>query len=166
MKLGLFAGLLVVVVGVVVALGAAKGKNKAVEVRLEPVGSRDLVSVVTASGKIEPDTKVDVLSDVQGRITRIAVKEGDLVLKGDFLLQIDPAIYQSAVSRAEALVASAQSDLIRARANQDQAKRALDRALELKKTNSSLITQEAVEQAQTGFDVARMFVDALERALA
>ena len=154
MKLGLFAGLLVVVVGVVVALGAAKGKNKAVEVRLEPVGSRDLVSVVTASGKIEPDTKVDVLSDVQGRITRIAVKEGDLVRKGDFLLQIDPAIYQSAVSRAEALVASAQSDLIRARANQDQAKRALDRALELKKTNSSLITDESVEQAQTAYDVS------------
>lgn len=154
MKLGLFAGLLVVVVGVVVALGAAKGKNKAVEVRLEPVGTRDLVSVVTASGKIEPDTKVDVLSDVQGRITRIGVKEGDLVRKGDFLLQIDPAIYQSAVSRTEALVASAQSDLIRARANQDQAKRALDRALELKKTNSSLITEESVEQAQTAYDVS------------
>lgn len=154
MKLGLFAGLLVVVVGVVVALGAAKGKNKAVEVRLEPVGTRDLVSVVTASGKIEPDTKVDVLSDVQGRITRIGVKEGDLVRKGDFLLQIDPAIYQSAVSRTEALVASAQSDLLRARANQDQAKRALDRALELKKTNSSLITEESVEQAQTAYDVS------------
>jgi HlyD family secretion protein len=154
MKLGLIGGLLVVVVGAIAALGAAKGKNKAVEVRLEPVGKRDLVAVVTASGKIEPETKVDVLSDVQGRITKIAVREGDLVRKGDFLLQIDPAIYQAAVSRAEALVASAQSDLIRARANQDQAKRNLDRALELQRTNASLITQESVEQAQTAYDVA------------
>lgn len=154
MKLGLFAGLLVVVVGAVIALGAAKGKNKPVEVRLEPVGTRDLVAVVTASGKIEPDTKVDVLSDVQGRITKIAVREGDYVRKGDFLLQIDPVIYQAAVSRAAAFLASARSDLIRAKANQDQAKRSLDRALELQRTNSSLITQESVEQAQTAYDVS------------
>jgi HlyD family secretion protein len=154
MKLGLFAGLLVVAVTAIVALGAAKGKNKAVEVRLEQVGTRDLVAVVTASGKIEPDTKVDILSDIQGRITRIGVKEGDLVKKGDFLVQIDPAIYQAAVSRAEALLSSSQSDLIRARANQDQAKRALDRSLELQKSSPTLVTPESVEQAQTAWDVA------------
>ena len=154
MKFGLFAVLVVVVVGGIVALGAAKSKNKPVEVRLEQVGTRDLVAVVTASGKIEPDTKVDVLSDVQGRITKIAVREGDLVRKGDFLLQIDPAIYQAAVSRAEAMVASAQSDLIRARANQDQAKRSLDRSKELQRTSPTLITAESVEQAQTAWDVS------------
>jgi HlyD family secretion protein len=154
MKLGLFAGLLVVAVGAIVALGAAKSKNKAVEVRMEPVGTRDLVAVVTASGKIEPDTKVDILSDIQGRITRIGVKEGDMVRKGDFLIQIDAAVYQAAVSRSEALLSSSQSDLIRARANQDQAKRALDRSLELQKTSPTLITTESVEQAQTAFDVS------------
>jgi HlyD family secretion protein len=166
MKLGLFAGLIVVAVGAVVALGAAKGKNKAVEVRMEQVSARDLVSVVTASGKIEPDTKVDVLSDIQGRITKLGVKEGDVVRKGDFLLQIDAAIYQAAVSRAQALVASAQSDYLRAKANQDQAKRALDRALELQKANSSLITVESVEQAQTSYDVARANTEASQAGLA
>jgi HlyD family secretion protein len=154
MKLGLFAGLLVVAVGAIVALGAAKGKNKAVEVRMEPVGTRDLVAIVTASGKIEPDTKVDILSDIQGRITRIGVKEGDLVRKGDFLIQIDPATYQAAVSRSEALLSSSQSDLLRSRANEDQAKRAIDRALELQRSNESLITKESIEQAQTAYDVA------------
>jgi HlyD family secretion protein len=154
MKLGLFAGLIVLAVGAVMAMGAARNKKKAVEVRMDQVGTRDLVSVVTASGKIEPDTKVDILSDIQGRITQIAVKEGDLVKKGDFLLQIDAAVYQAAVSRAQGLVASAQSEYIRARANEDQARRALDRALELQKANSSLITQEAIEQAQTANDVA------------
>lgn len=154
MKLGLFAGLLVVAVGAIVALGAAKGKNKAVEVRMEPVGTRDLVAVVTASGKIEPDTKVDILSDIQGRITKIGVKEGDMVRKGDFLLQIDAGVYLAAVSRSEALLASSQSDLIRARANQDQAKRALDRSLELQKSSPTLITAESVEQAQTAWDVS------------
>jgi HlyD family secretion protein len=154
MKLGLFAGLLVVAVGAIIALGAAKGKNKAVEVRMEPVGTRNLVAVVTASGKIEPDTKVDILSDIQGRITRIGVKEGDMVRKGDFLIQIDAAVYQAAVSRSEALLSSSQSDLIRARANEDQAKRALARSLELQKSSPTLITTESIEQAQTAFDVS------------
>jgi HlyD family secretion protein len=154
MKLGLFAGLIVVAVGAAMAMGAARSKNKAVEVRMEQVTSRDLVSVVTASGKIEPDTKVDVLSDIQGRITKIGVKEGDVVKKGDFLLQIDAAVYQAAVSRAQGLVGSSQSEYLRAKANQEQALRALNRALELQKANASLITPEAIEQAQTAFEVA------------
>lgn len=165
MKLGLIAGLLVAVVGAVAALGAAKSKKKAVEVRLEQVGTRDLVAVVTASGKIEPDTKVDVLSDIQGRITKLGVKEGDFVHKGDFLLQIDAAIYQAAVSRSKGFLASAQSDLLRARANLDQARRARDRALELQKANTSLITQESVEQAVTGYDVAKANLDASQASV-
>ena len=165
MKLGLFAGLLVIAVAGIAALGAAKSKHKPVEVRLDTVVARDLVAAVTASGKIEPDTKVDILSDIQGRITRIGVKEGDLVKKGQFLLQIDAAIYEAAVSRARALVASSQSDYLRAKANQDQAKRALDRALELKRTNSSLITEESVEQAQTGYDVAEANTKASQAGL-
>jgi HlyD family secretion protein len=154
MKLSLVGGVLLVLVGSVIALTAAKRNKRAVEVRLEQVGSRDLVATVTASGKIEPDKKVDVLSDIQGRITRIAVKEGDMVKKGDFLLQIDPVLYQAAVSRAQALLSAATSDLIRAKANKDQAQRAMERAQELQKSNSELVSAEAVEQAVTAFDVA------------
>ena len=153
MKLGLVGIILVGVVGGIVALTAAKRNKRAVEVRMEEVGTRDLVSTVTASGKIEPDTKVDILSDIQGRITQIAVHEGDIVQKGQFLLQIDPALYVAAVSRAQAFLSSAQSDLIRSRANLDQAQRSLDRAKELQHSNTSLISAEAVEQAETARDV-------------
>ena len=165
MKLGLFAGLLLIAVGAVAALGAARNRNKPVEVRMEEVGTRDLIAAVTASGRIEPDTKVDILSDIQGRITEIAVKEGDYVKKGDFLLQIDAAVYQAAVSRAEGLVASGQSDFIRSRANEDQARRALDRALELQRANAGLITVEAVEQAQTAHQVAMANTKAAQAGL-
>ena len=48
MKLGLAFGILVVLVGTVVALSAAKKNGKAVEVRMDQVSSRDLVSAVTA----------------------------------------------------------------------------------------------------------------------
>jgi HlyD family secretion protein len=154
MKLGLVGtGLLLVVVAVFV-MGASRRNNKATEVRIERVGRHDLVSTVTASGKIDAKTSVDISADITGRITQIAVKEGDLVNKGQFLLQIDPTIYQAAVSRAEALVASSQAGLVQTRATMDQAERALNRTKELQKSGSTLISVESVEQAQTSYDVA------------
>jgi HlyD family secretion protein len=143
-----------VVGGGLFALTAAKRGSRATEVRLEPVTARDLVAAVTASGKIEAKTKVDISADITGRITEIAVKEGDLVKKGQFLLQIDPAQYESIVSRLEGQVASADASLAQARTNRDQSKRQRDRALEIQKVNAELIAREAVEQAVQSFDVA------------
>lgn len=155
LKFGIAA---VVIVGGLVGFGAwskVQAKNKPVEVRLAAVGKRDLVSAVTASGKIVPETKVDVSADVTGRILKIAVKEGDLVEKGQFLIQIDPVQFQGAVSRGEAGLANAEASLVQARTNRDQAKRSLDRATELRKAGNTLISPEAVEQAQQAYDVAQ-----------
>ena len=153
-KLGLGLVLVIVLGGGIAALTAAKRGGKAVEVRLEKVAARDLVAAVTASGKIDPKTSVDISADITGRITRIAVREGDLVRKGQFLLQIDPAQYQANLARAEALLASSQATLVQTKANRDQAERAQQRSLEIQKINAALISAEAVEQAQTALEVA------------
>jgi len=153
-KWGLAIILVVVGGAVISSLAAAKRGAAPVEVRLEEVGARDLVSIVTASGRIEAKTQVDISADITGRITQIGVREGDLVAKGQFLLQIDPAQYESIVARAEALLASSEASLVQSRTNRDQAKRGLDRALELQKAGTALISQEAVEQAQQSYDVA------------
>ena len=101
MKVGLTVGILVLAGGGFAAFKIREKQHAGVEVRMEQVGRRDLVSAVTASGKIEPKTSVDISADITGRIVKIAVREGDLVKKGQFLIQIDPAQYQAAVSRAE-----------------------------------------------------------------
>ncbi len=154
-KVGIAAVVLVAVAAGFVVVGQNKKKHAAVEVRMEPVDRRDLVAAVTASGKIEPETKVDISADVTGRILQIAVKEGQVVQRGQFLIQIDPAQFEGAVKRSEALLSANQASLIQAQANRDQAKRSLDRALELQKGNPTLISKEAVEQAQQAYDVAR-----------
>jgi len=159
MSRGMKAGLIVVVIGLVAGGGIAyrvqKKKHAGTEVRLEKVGRRDLVSAVTASGKIEAKTSVDISADITGRIIRLAVREGDLVTKGQFLIQIDPAQYQAAVSRAEGVVASTQATLAQARANLDQAERAWHRAAQLSQLGPNLIAPEAAEQARTSYDVAQ-----------
>ncbi len=154
MKIGLIVGVLALAGGGGVAYSLNQKKNAGTEVRMEQVARRDLVSAVTASGKIEPQTSVDISADITGRIIRIGVEEGDLVTRGQFLLQIDPAQYQAAVSRAEGVVNSTQATLLQVRANRDQAERAWKRADQLSRLGPNLISPAAAEEARTALDVA------------
>ena len=151
----------VVIIGVIVLSAGAK-REKGAEVRFEKVGRRDLVAAVTASGKIQPKTKVDVSPDITGRITQLAVHEGDFVQKGQFLLQIDPTVYQAGLARAQATFASAQASFVQAQASRDQARRALDRAKQLKQQNPNLISDEQLDQAQTAYNVADAVANSAE----
>lgn len=150
-KLGIAAG--VVGVLLVLAVTAAKSGKKGVEVRTEEVQKRDLVASVTASGKVQPRTKVDVASDVSGRIVTLAVKEGQLVSKGQFLLQIDPENAQASLQRAEAQLAAARAQQAQARANLIQSTKNYERTAAIKKTNAQLVSDEQMEQLKTSMEV-------------
>src|SRR5512140_2452768 len=149
----------------VLVLAAFKRGDKPVEVRLEKVQKRDLVAYVTASGQVQPHTKVDVASDVSGRIVKLSVKEGDMVTKGQFLLQIDPATYQAEVQRGAAAVASARADLARAKANLEQSQNAYRRSSEIVKANPELISAEQIEQPKTTVDVNNALYQAAEHVV-
>ncbi len=152
----------VVALAVVVLAGvaaAAKGRNKAVDVKIERVQRRDLVASVTASGQVQAHTKVDISPDITGRVVRLGVKDGDQVTKGQFLLQIDPSQYQAALERAAAVVASNRAQLQQANANLAQAQRAFDRTAELKRRNPTLVSNEQMDQLKTTVDVNHALVE-------
>src|SRR5216117_2210495 len=155
------AGALVLIVAIV-AISAAARRDRGQEVRFETTGRRDLVAAVTASGKIQPKKKVDVSADITGRITKIAVREGDFVKQGQFLIQIDPTIYEANLQQAAATMASAQAAAVQAKANQDQSERALRRTKELHTQSPNLISTEQLEQAQTAFDIAEANLNAAQ----
>src|SRR6267154_1658883 len=155
------AGVMVLIVGLVVISAGAR-RDRGQEVRFDKVARRDLVAAVTASGKIQPKKKVDISADITGRITKIAVREGDLVKQGQFLLQIDPTIYEANLQQAAATLASSQAAAVQAKANQDQSERALRRTKELHTQSPNLVSQEQLEQAQTAFDIASANLTAAE----
>jgi HlyD family secretion protein len=161
MKMGI-AGAVVVVLVAAVAVSAAKGGAKGTLVRVEGIESRDLVASVTASGQVIPTTKVDLSADITGRITRLAIRDGDLVRQGQFLLQIDPQQYEAQVLRAEANLANARAGLAQQRANLLQAQRNLERQKEIAKTNAALISTQELEQLETQFEVNQALVTAAE----
>jgi HlyD family secretion protein len=151
-KWGIGVGVFLVV-GTCVGVTASKRGNKAVEVRIEEVARRDLVASVTASGQVEPRTKVDLTADISGRIVRLAVKEGQMVSRGQFLLEIDPVQYQAGVQRAEAALAAARASEAQARVNLTQARSNLTRSEEIRRANPTLVSEEQLEQLKTALEV-------------
>ncbi len=163
--IGLVLGLTTLAAFSLMGFKARQARLAGTEVRLEPVSRRDVVSVVQASGKVEAKTSVDISADITGRIVHLAVREGDIVQRGQFLLQIDPAQYQAAVARAEGVVASMRASVLQTKANRNQAERNWQRAKQLAQAGRDLIAAQDVESAETAFDVAEANYQAAEAQL-
>ncbi len=168
-RLYLILGLLVVVL---VMIGVFKNKSGAstIKVLTAKTEYRDITESVSANGKIKPEKDVVINSDVAGQIIEMHVKEGDQVVQGDLLLRINPDLFESALSRAEASLNSARANLATARSRMvqstaqfEQAKRSFDR-------NQSLYDQGAIsaaefEQAESNFLVAEAEKEAAEQSV-
>ena len=149
---------LLVAVGVVV-VGAALvvvnlyfGRNDAPEVDAEPITRQTLEAIVSASGTIQPQLTVDMSASVMGRVTRLAVNEGDRVETGQFLLQIDPESLQTAVDRGEASLRAAESAREQARVAVETAQVTLELAQDTLERQEDLwelrlVSREVYEQA-------------------
>jgi HlyD family secretion protein len=157
-KLGIGVGALVAT-AVIIGVAASTAGGDAVQVRIEAVGQRDLVATVTASGWIRPNRKVDVQADIMGRITQLAVDEGDRVQRGQILLRIDPTAYEAAVARARAAVSEAQAREAQAKANVIQAERAHQRLAQLA-SNPNLVSKQQLEEAETQVLVQKELLEA------
>ncbi len=156
------AGVAIAALAGVAAVGASKRGTKATEVKMEAVGRRDLVASVTASGQIIPHTKVDVSADVTGRIVRLAVEEGQMVTKGQFLLQIDPVQSEAAVQRATAAVSSARAQAAQAKANWVQAQATYKRQNDIVRQNPQLVSAQELEQLKTQAEVNQALYEAAQ----
>jgi HlyD family secretion protein len=115
-------GLAVAAVLAVVLMGSLRSKDRNLpHVTTAKVEKVDLVSKVTANGKIQAHRKVDMSALVMGQIVNLAVQEGDKVKKGQLLLQIDKAQLAAAAEGSEASLAAMRNDLAAARSTADQA---------------------------------------------
>lgn len=153
------------VLGTAATLSIASDRGEGVEVRMEEIERRDLVSTVTASGNIRAARSVDISADISGRVTRLAIREGQDVEAGDVLLEIDPTEFASSVTRADASLRQARSQLAQQEASVAQARRELQRMRSLWERDSLLVSRQEVENAETQLEVAERQKDALEHGV-
>lgn len=134
---------------------------KATPVQLAKVERQDLQAKVTANGKVQAQKKVDISATIPGQVTHLAVKEGDRVTKGQFLLQIDPVSPRALARSAQASMAALQQELDSARATLSQAQADFRRAQD--NWAARIIPEADFQQAKTNLDTARAAVAASEQ---
>ena len=158
----------------IVTLGSAlwfsfsKGDQVSVQSELPKV--RTIVETVSASGKIQPEVEVKITTEVSGQIISLPVREGDLVKKGELLVQINPDLYESAVNRANAALNQSKSNLSSAKARKSQAQAQFNAAERSFNRSERLFEQEAISQADfdqalSSFEVSKAEVSAASESI-
>jgi HlyD family secretion protein len=151
---------ILIAVGVVVLLAVLAFVNikykrqEGITVNVEAIQRRDLQAIVTASGKIQPQRLVNISADTMGRVTDLAVEEGNRVKKGQFLMQIDPKLLASAADQAQASLAAARSQMEQLRVSSESAQAALKQAQDAfnrqqQLWKQGLTTKEALDNAES-----------------
>ncbi len=158
-KLILIAGGATILV-IFIIIAAVKNQEKLIPVTVEPVEKGKIVSVVTASGKVEARVNVNISSDVMGKIINLPVVEGQQVEKGDLLVEIDRTQSLAEVDQMRAMLASAKIELEHAQINFDRQKQLYER---------KLISQAEFDLARNALDrsvqVVKQYSANLDRAI-
>ncbi len=147
-------GIAVAIVLAVVMMGSLRNKDRNLpHVTTAKVEKVDLVSKVTANGKIQAHRKVDLSALVMGQIVNLAVQEGDKVKKGQLLLQIDKAQLAAAAEGSEASLAAMRNDLAAAKATAEQARLDYERAKQ--NYDGKILAEADYQKARSNLDTAR-----------
>ncbi len=133
-------------------LVACGGKEEKKKVFTEKAQKRTIVEIVSANGKVQPVNEVKISPDVSGEITDLYIKEGQEIKKGDVLLKIQPDLYQSAVSRAEATMMGQKSNLSNAKSRLKVLNSNFKNTEANFKRNEKLFKSGAISQSE--FDIA------------
>ena len=151
----------VVVLGGAGAFVASKRGPKPTPVQFGEVKREDLQAKVAANGKIQAQKKVEISATIMGQITQLAVREGEAVKKGQFLLEIDPANPRAAARSSEASMQALLRDVESARANLELAKSDYDRARA--NFEARIIPRADYERAETAVTTSEAMLRSAER---
>jgi HlyD family secretion protein len=98
----------------------------------EPATISDMIIEVSASGTLQPLTKVDVSSEQSGVVREVRFEENDTVKKGDVLAILDTTTLFAQVERAEATVTASKARIADAKTTLRELEQTLERAKSLK----------------------------------
>jgi len=162
--------------GIVIVLSGAAFANyrfrrvERTQVTVEKIGRQDLEAIVSASGKVQAKSQVEISAETMGKVTNLAVVEGEMVKKGQLLLQIDPRNLETAVQNREASLATARSQLEQTRAQiansqvaLRQAQDTLVRTTDLAK--NGLVARDVLERAQNDFKMRQTDLQVSEQSV-
>jgi HlyD family secretion protein len=150
------AVLAVIAVGAFAAVRSRKA-DAPIVVTTDKAFRTNITEVVTATGKIQPENEVKIAPEVSGEIVELAVKEGQVVTRGQLLLRIKPDSYRAQVESQQAALNGSRSAAVRNRAELVKAEADFQRVQKL--FEGGLISESELNSARTARDSARAAVD-------
>jgi len=147
--IGIGAVLLLWIIGAIVN----SKREKPIPVTTDKATRRTIVQIVSATGKIQPETEVKISPEVAGEIIELPVDDGIAVKKGDLLVKIKPDSYKALVEQQEAAISSAKATNLQQKATMLKAEQDLKRADDMY-TKKTISIQE-YNAAQAAHDVAK-----------
>lgn len=155
----LLFGLLAVVVIAIVVINLTWDTNKKTEVDAQQVLSRNLVETVSASGRIQPKSKVNITAEVSGKILALPVREGDTVEVGDLLVLLDTVQAKSDLDQARYSLNEINARLTGAKTALEQAETEFNRQKQL--YSGQLSSETVYDNARYAFESAKSSYDAI-----
>lgn len=147
------------ILAIIVIIGAALTANafwnkqgETQEFVTAKIKKGNISEIVTASGIINPISQIDVGTQVSGRLLDIFVDYNSEVKKGQLLALIDPALFQSNVTKETANLEVAKAQVLVAKASKDYYKKQLTRIEKLNKQSYS--ADKDLDEAQKNHDTA------------
>lgn len=137
---------------IIIAVVVSSKKEKLVIVQTEKVSKRSITQVVSGTGVINPETKVDISAEISGEIVQLAYKEGDTVKKGDLLVKIKADIYSERINQQQAGVTYSRTQVEVAENNLRKAELEYQRTQQL--FNRGLVSQSDLDNARIAYEVA------------
>ncbi|MCF8215704.1 MAG: efflux RND transporter periplasmic adaptor subunit [Chlorobium sp.] len=133
-------------------------REKPVEVTTATSFRKEVIHVVTATGRIGPEIEVAMSPDVSGEIIELPVRDGQHVEKGELLFRIQPDVYINQVEQSQAQLNLAKSQSLEAQSRKIKAQDDFRKASLLYK--EKLISETDYLAAKTNADATRAFYEA------
>jgi HlyD family secretion protein len=126
-KIAIGAGV-VVLLSAIVGFTVYQSHKNVVTVQTGKAQRMDLVAIVSASGEIKPKTYVNIGANAFGKITKLYVREGDRVKRGQMLAQLENVQPAADMDATQASLEAARTDAVAAEAALNTSMADLNRA--------------------------------------
>jgi len=152
-KRPLIIGGAVLLVAVILFASIRGGEQKGEKVYVEPAKTQQIEAVVSAPGEVQPKFKVNISANVIGKIEHLYFNEGDIVKKGQKLVELDARGYIAQRDRMRAALASGRIEVERAKTSMATAELAYTRALNMQR--QGIQAQELFDKAKLDYENAK-----------
>ena len=156
----LLIGSSVLLLLIILFVAFGRSGDKRTVVQTDVAVAENIMELVNASGRIQPQTKVNIVAEVSAEIRQLYVHEGDRVTKGQPLLLLDTVQLKSDVAQSRFSLDELTSHTASAHAEQERDRLEAERQEKL--FGQKLTSETAYTNAKLAYERSKAEYDAME----